>query len=127
MIERPIKRARTIVWLPVFALVAAACSDASFVNTVAFVNPTDYPAHVEVSDASRQRWLGLGIAQRDKETVVEDVIDQGEVWVFRFTYAGEHEEELEMSRSELIDVGWEVVVPQSFEDSLRRLGVKPPP
>jgi hypothetical protein len=120
-------RKGTILWLLLLALVAAACSDASFVNTVTIDNPTDYPAHVEVSDSSRQEWLGLGIAHRDRETVIEEVADQGDEWVFRFEYVGKHEEEVEMSRADLEEAEWEVVVPQSFEDELRGLGVEPPP
>jgi hypothetical protein len=123
----PRERAWAIVWLSMLALLPTACSSASFVSTITFVNPTDFPAHVEVSDASRQGWLDLTIAQRGEETVVDEVADQGDVWVFRFEYVGRHQEELEMSRAELADAGWKVVVPQSFEDSLRRLDVEPPP
>jgi hypothetical protein len=55
------------------------------------------------------------------------VIDQGDVWVFRFDYAGKHEEEIEISRSELVRMDWTVEVPQSFGDALHGLGVEPPP
>jgi hypothetical protein len=115
------------LWLPLIALLAAGCSTVSFVDEITFVNQTDYPAHVEVSDASRQGWLNLTIAQRDVETTVRDVIDQGEVWVFRFDYAGQHEEEIEISRSELIRAEWKIEVPQSFGEALQRLGIEPPP
>lgn len=108
-------------------LVFGACSDVSFVGEITFLNETDYPAHVEVSDASREGWLNLTIARRDRETTVQEVIDQGEVWVFRFVYAGKHEQELEVSRSELVRSAWTIEVPQSFGDSLRRLSVEPPP
>jgi hypothetical protein len=99
----------------------------SFVDEITFVNQTDYPAHVEVSDASRQSWLNLTIAERDEETTVRNVIDWGDVWVFRFDYAGQHEEEIEISRSELIRAEWTIEVPQSFGESLQRLGIEPPP
>ena len=107
-------------------LFLGACSNVSFVDEITFVNETDYPASVEVSDDSRQGWLDLTVAQRDRETTVQEVIDQGDVWVFRFDYAGKHVEELEISRSELVRAGWQVEVPPSFGDALKRLGVEPP-
>lgn len=108
-------------------LTVGACSNVSFVDEITFLNETGYPAHVEVSDDSRQAWLNLTIAQRDRENTVQEVIDQGVAWVFRFDYAGEHEEELEISRAELVRSHWTVEVPQSFGDTLERLGVEPPP
>jgi len=108
-------------------LFVSGCSSVSFAADITFLNETDYPAHVEVSDTSRQAWLDLTIAQRDQETTVQEVIDQGEVWVFRFDYAGKHEQEVEFSRSELERLDWTVEVPQSFGDTLQRLGVEPPP
>ena len=116
-----------IVLAAIAMLFLGACSDVSFVGELTFINETDYPAHVEVSDASREGWLNLTIAQRDQETTVREVIDQGEVWVFRFDYAGKHEQELEVSRSELVRLDWTVEVPQNFGDTLRQLGVEPPP
>lgn len=118
---------RRIAVAAMAVVLVGACSDVSFVDEITFHNDTDYPAHIEVSDASREGWLNLTIAQRDEETTVGEVIDQGEVWVFRFDYAGKHEEELEVSRSELVRSEWTVVVPQSFGDALRRLGAEPPP
>lgn len=113
--------------LLVLVFLVGACSDASFVDEVTFLNETEYPAHVEISDGSQQRWLNLTIAQRDQETIVREVIDQGDIWVFRFDYAGKHEEELEISRAELVRAGWTVEVPLSFGDALEELGVEPPP
>jgi hypothetical protein len=115
------------LWLPLVALLAATCSNASFVDEVTLVNQTDYPAHVEVSNTSRKAWLNLAVALRDRETTVYDVIDQGSVWIFRFDYAGKHEEELEISRSGLVRAGWKVEVPPSFGQELQQLGVEPPP
>jgi hypothetical protein len=115
------------LWLLLIALLAPACSNVSSVDEVTFVNETDYPAHTEVSGASQETWLNLTTAQPESETTVHEVIDQGDVWVFRFEYAGRHEEELEMSRSELVKAEWKVEVPQSFGATLQRLGVEPPP
>ena len=120
-------RATTIASLTILALLASSCSQVSFVDAVTIVNRTDYPANVDVSDASRKEWLGLGFARADAETVAQDVIDQGEVWVFSFEYAGRHEEQLKVSKSELVKADWKVDVPQAFEHSLRELNIEPPP
>ena len=121
---KPVKARRLLV---VLALMVAACSDSAFVETITIVNETGYPAHVEVSDASREEWLGLTVGKQDSETAVEQVIDQGELWVFRFDYAGKHREEIEIPRAELKESNWRVIVPASFGEALGRKGIQPPP
>ena len=118
---------RSTVLLLTAVLFAGACSYVSFVEEITVVNQTAYPADVGVSDESRQEWLNLTTAQGNQEATVREVIDQGAVWIFRFDYAGKHEEEIEMPRSELVRAGWRVEVPESFSDELERLGVEPPP
>jgi hypothetical protein len=108
-------------------LVGPACSDVSFVDEVTIVNDTEYSADVDVSGKERSGWLALTVVQPESTTTVEGVIDQGEVWVFRFDYIGEHREEVEISRSELEESDWTVEVPESFEQQLRAMGVPPPP
>ncbi|MDQ3985511.1 MAG: hypothetical protein M3280_03330 [Actinomycetota bacterium] len=105
---------------------AAACSDVSFVDEVTIVNDTEYPADVEVTGRARDRWLGLTVVTQRSTATVDGVIDQGEMWIFRFHYTGRYEE-LEISRNELERNDWTIEVPQSFEQRLRDLGVPPPP
>jgi hypothetical protein len=108
-------------------LVLAACSEASFVDSITIVNDTDFPAQTEVAGADRNSWLLLAHAQQRQTTTVEEVIDQGETWIFRFDYIGKHEEEVEVSRRELEQDDWTIEVPLSFEQRLRALGVPIPP
>ena len=105
---------------------SAGCTDASFVEKLTVSNGTDYPANVRVSDPSRQRWVNLTSAQPNQQTTVGSVIDQGAVWVFRFDYAGKHDEEVEMSRGDLARAEWTVEVPESFGAALQNLGIPPP-
>ncbi len=107
--------------------VLGACSSVSFVDELSIVNETEYSASVEVTGIDRDGWLELKLVEPHSTTVVEDVIDQGEVWIFRFDYLGKHQEEVEVSSSELAQSDWSVQVPQSFEQSLRDMGVPPPP
>jgi hypothetical protein len=108
-------------------LLSAACSEVSFVDEVTIVNNTDYSANVEVTDRARDGWLGLTTVQPQSTKTVERVIDQGEMWIFRFDYAGKHQEEVEVTRPDLERNDWTVEIPQSFEQRLRDLGVVPPP
>jgi hypothetical protein len=108
-------------------LVGVACSDTSFVDEVTIVNDTQYSANVDVTGRSREGWLGLTVVQPQSTTTIGEVIDQGEVWIFRFDYVGKYQEEVEVARGELEEDDWEVEVPQSFEQRLRDLGIPPPP
>ena len=104
-----------------------ACSSVSFVDELSLVNDTEYSANVEVTDEDRDGWLALNKLEPQSTTVVEDVIDQGEVWIFRFEYLGRHRVEVRVSRRELAQSDWSIEVPQSFEQGLRDRGVPPPP
>jgi len=108
-------------------LLGAACSNVSFVDEVTIVNDTEYSANVDVTDSTREGWLALTTVGAQSTRTVEAVIDQGEVWIFRFDYVGKHQEEVEVSRRELEGNDWTVEIPESFEQRLRDLGVPPPP
>jgi hypothetical protein len=109
------------------ALAGIACSVASFVDEVTIVNDTEYSANIDVTGKTRNGWLGLTAVQPESTTTVEEVIDQGEMWIFRFDYVGKHDEEVEVTRSELEGNDWTVEVPESFEQQLHDLDVPPPP
>lgn len=108
-------------------VVVGACSDVSLVDSITIANDMVYPAEAEVTGEERNGWLRLTLAQQGAETTVEEVIDQGETWIFRFDYIGKHEEEVEISRQELEQNDWTIEVPPSFEQRLRALGIPPPP
>lgn len=105
----------------------AACSDVSFVDEVTIVNGTEYSANVDVTGKERDGWLGLTVVEPQSTTTVGQVMDQGDVWIFRFDYVAKHEEEVEISRLELERNDWTIEVPQSFEQRLRDMDVPPPP
>ncbi len=107
-------------------LAVGACSDVSFVDEVTIVNDTEYSANVDVTDETRDAWLRLTSAQPQSTTTVEQIIDQGEMWVFRFDYVDKYQEEVEISRHELEQNDWTIEVPSSFEQRLRDLDVPPP-
>jgi len=104
----------------------AACSGVSFVDEVAVVNDTEFSANIDVTGETRDGWLLLTSVEPQSTKTVEEVIDQGETWIFRFDYVGKYEEEVEISRSDLERSDWTIEVPQSFEQRLRDLNFSPP-
>jgi hypothetical protein len=108
-------------------LVGAACSGVSFVDGVTIVNDTEYSANIDVTGKAGDGWLLVTSVEPQSTTVVEEVIDQGEKWIFRFDYVGRYDQEVEISRRELEQNDWTIEVPQSFEQRLRELNVPPPP
>jgi hypothetical protein len=121
-----VKRALVGVSVVLAALAWAGCDSARFVERVVIGNPTAFTANVDVAGGKRDGWLGLTTVAARSETTVEQVLDQGSMWVFRFSYAG-YDEEVEVSRAELARSGWHVEVPQTFDAALRDRGISPPP
>jgi hypothetical protein len=119
-----VKRVPAAIGACIF-LFGSACSDVSFIAEVTIVNDTEYPAHVDVTDGTGDEWMGLTSVDPQSTMTVEEVIDQGEMWVFRFDYIGKYQEEVEVSRRELEQNGWTIDVPSSFEQRLRDLDDAP--
>jgi hypothetical protein len=118
---------RLVAGVSTTIFVLGACSNVSFVDELSIVNDTEYSANVEVTDEDRDGWLRLSSLEPNSTTVIEDVIDEGELWIFRFDYLGRYRVEVEVSRRELAQNDWSMEVPQSFEQRLRDMGLPPPP
>jgi hypothetical protein len=113
-------RKRSLVAL---ALLVASCSGLPpTVDRITISNPTAYDIDVEVTDRDRDGWLPMAIVQARSEHVAQDVIDQGEVWIFRFLHWGDPVGEFSPTRAELERNGWRVEVPAEVEERLQQLG-----
>lgn len=97
------------------------------VAEVSVVNRSDFDVHVDVTDEGRDGWVSLTTANKASTTVAEDVVDQGDVWVFRFQAQGREGGELPLGRDDLDRSGWTVEVPAAVIEQLRRLGTPPTP
>jgi hypothetical protein len=105
----------TLLWL-------AACSGPPpRVDRITIVNPTGYDLDVDVGSPGGDSWLPVAIVEARSERVAEEVIDQGEVWVFRFLHWGDPVRELSLTRAELEEAGWRVEVPGEVEERLQEL------
>jgi hypothetical protein len=116
-----------LLWTSILMLLLlVACDNVSFVDRVVLVNDTDYHANADVRGVMGG-WLGLTTVGTGETTEVGEVIDQGEVWIFRFSYGSHDPVELEVTREELVAANWRVDVPSELEENLRDEGVPPPP
>ena len=70
----------------------------------------------------REGWFDLGSVGR-RTRMVEEVVDQGDEWVFRFAYGGVQAGEIVMPRAELAKEGSKITVPPAVPDRLREAGV----
>jgi hypothetical protein len=95
------------------------------VDEVRIVNDTSYDIHVGVS-GSDGRSLGLGNVPLKDLLTVRSVLDQGDTWIFTFSYAGEQAAEVSLTSDELERAGWTIAVPAEAEDRLETAGFLPP-
>lgn len=104
------------------AVVAACSGPPPTVERITIANPTEYDIYVDVTDQNRQGWLPLAIVEARSEDVVEDVIDRGEVWIFRFEHSGDPIDEVRLTRQELGRNGWRMEIPPEVGERLQELG-----
>jgi hypothetical protein len=99
-----------------------------FVGHVSVTNRTGYDLSVDVTGADRDGWLAMSVATGGgATTVTQDVVSEGDTWIFRFSYAGKNAGEIAVPRSELDKNGWRVNVPDGVEQNLRDAGILPGP
>ncbi len=106
-------------------LVAARLTtdESTLVRRLTVENPTPYLLNVEVSGADRGSWVDLGSFGKQSSRTVEEVVDQGRQWVFRFSYGGVEGGELVVGRDQLVRDGWRITVPAEVTERLRAAGL----
>lgn len=97
----------------------------SVVPKLTVVNPGAYQVHVEVSGSGKDGWLDLGAVERESTKTLEELIDQGHTWLFRFSYGGVPAGETVVVRSALKRDGWRITVPAEVTERLRQTGMAP--
>jgi hypothetical protein len=112
--------------LVTITLLVSSCSQTpSLVRAVTIVNGTGYDLTVEVSDSDRETWLPLATVEARTERSSEQVVDQGDVWIFRFLRSGEPVGELSLRRAQLERDAWRVDVPDDVAERLGNLEASP--
>lgn len=97
------------------------------VPRITFENPTAYALDIEVGSGAAGGWTSAGSVRQKSTAEVNEVIDQGDVWVFRFDSQGASGGELRLSRTELEASGWRVSVPAEVGARLAGAGAPPNP
>jgi hypothetical protein len=97
------------------------------VERITFENPTLYALDIEVSAGGAGGWTSAGSVRQKSTAEVTEVIDQGDVWVFRFDSQGARGGELRLSRTELEAAGWRVSIPAEVGTRLAAAGAPPTP
>ena len=69
-------------------IVAPSLARASFVARLAIDNPTAFDINVDVANGDGGGWFPLGTLDRGTESILEEVVDPGAMWVFHFSYGG---------------------------------------
>ena len=109
----------------VLALVSSGSRLPSYVDDITVVTPHQWDVVVDVTGTEREGWLVMGTVDRGSSHAFEHVIDQGQQWVFRFSYGGVDGGELVLPRTELETGGWKVSVPEQFAERMRAAGMSP--
>jgi hypothetical protein len=109
----------------VLLVVLPAIRPPVFVDRVTVVNPQPWSVEVDVRGEERDGVVGIASVGREQTQTVEDVLDQGRLWIFEFSYGGADGGELVIGRAQLERAGWKVTVPDEFASRMRAAGMGP--
>ena len=135
---RPAKRnvLRGLLDSDPFALVLAALVATAFalallqppatVRRVSIENTSEYNIGIEVRGAG-DGWTHLASAGKQSTTDRHEVVDRGDVWIFRFTSQGRQAGELRISRADLQAANWTIQLPDGAVHELKDAGTPLPP
>lgn len=124
MSERHLKRVTRLIATATIPLliIAAGCTEPRHVDHITIQNASPYSLTVSVADRGRVAFVGLGVVPREGQRTFGEVLDQGDLWVFRFAYGGEEAAELPVTRTVLQQNHWTVQVPEEVASTLGALG-----
>ena len=89
-----------------------------FVSRVTIVNRSPYDLQVSVTNSHRDGWMELSTARAQASTDVNQVVDQGSTWTFRFSGQGVDAGDLTLNRAALAQSNWRVTVPDAVSQRL---------
>jgi len=129
--RRRIPRANVVYALAAVVLLAgmpvalSTLQGPTLADRITVENPSVWQAEVEVSRPDGGSVLKVGTAPQTGSETFLDVLDQGDVWVFRFTYGQAEPVEMQVDRSELELSQWTVTVPEGFQERMLTGDVPP--
>jgi len=120
---RPLWVVLAVLALFGFVAVSLLIPSPATVGHVTIKNGSEFDMNIDATSASHDGWTPVGIALAHADTDMRDVIDHGDVWVFRFTGQGHDTGELRITRADLAASNWSLTVPVSVAQQLRDAGV----
>ena len=97
------------------------------VRRVTVTNPTPYHLEIDAAGVGRAHAVTLGAVPREQEKTFDDVIDQGAVWIFRYSSGGTDAGEMRVPRAQLQRDNWKITVADEVARRLQAAGVPPSP
>jgi hypothetical protein len=116
-----------LVGLAMIVVGTAAVRLPATVDRVTLVNPTPYTLDIDVKGGPGRAWTPVGVVEERSTQVAEEVLDQGDQWVFRFQGQGAESEELRFTRRQLEEANWTFEIPPTVTDRLTIAGAPPNP
>jgi hypothetical protein len=87
-------------------------------ETLRLDNRTGVAVRVTASDEGRDGWLPVTTVDARSRNRVQEVLDQGEVWRFRYEVGPDRIAEVRRTRGQLEAADWTVVIPADAADAL---------
>jgi hypothetical protein len=115
------------VALVAFIAAQLSMSSPATVTRITFRNNSSYDLLVSATGASRDGVTSLGTAVAHTSTEVDDVIDQGDEWIFHFEGQARDGGEVQVSRRELAGAHWTFTIPDAVGERLRAAGATSSP
>jgi len=99
----------------------------TMIDHVTIRNDSGYDLDVDATGVAHDGWTPVGIALAHAATEVRDVVDHGDVWIFRFRGQARDGGEVRVTRAELEAGDWTVAVPAAVADRIGSAGGVPNP
>ena len=120
---RPLWVVLAVLALVGFVAVSLLIPSPGTVDHVTIKNGTEFDLNIDATSASHDGWTPVGIALAHADTNMREIIDHGDVWIFRFSGQGHDAGQLRITRSDLAASNWSLTVPASVAQQLRDAGV----
>lgn len=97
------------------------------VDRLVIDNPTEYDLQVTARGPTERASVAVATVSRGQRLTADQVIDQGDTWVFHFAGQGRDGTDVTIDRDDLAREGWVLTIPDEVAQDLRAKGAPPTP